>query len=498
MVYASTLELYMLELINEERSSRNLDLLELETNLNQSAEDHSNWMLQTDIFSHTGVDGSSATQRIRAAGFDLAGSWGTAENIAVQSARGAQGYLDDVADLHTSLMNSEGHRKNLLNPDLEYIGIGIEIGSFQYSSRITANSVIVTQNFGRTGGSVDLDDLEGGKRAAATADTGTQNGGDNSTAIVASEHLNGNSANEILNGGDNADTIWAGNGNDTVTGGNGDDVLGGMAGSDKIWAGSGDDTVYAGAGNDILGAGDGDDVVWGHDGQDTIYGDSGHDTLYGGNGDDRIWAGVGNDVLYGDAGDDVLGGMDGFDKIWAGSGNDTIYAGGWSDTVGGGDGNDVIWGGNGNDLVWGGEGHDKIDGGLHNDTLNGDSGDDLVRGGDGNDSVTGGWGRDTLEGGAGDDALDGGYGNDRLTGGAGNDTFVFAAEGGQDVITDFGSGDILLLDNGLWSASHGWLSTQQIVSTFGSVADGNTTLEFDGGEVLVLTGVSDLTGIELF
>lgn len=156
MTIATEYERYMLELINQERAAVSAPPLQLERNLNLSADRHSAWMLEEDIFDHTGVNGSSATQRMRDAGFDFSGSWSSAENIAVQSERVAEGIMDDVANLHTSLMNSPGHRANILNPDLEYIGIGIALGDFDFSSG-TYESVIVTQNFASTGGNVDLD-----------------------------------------------------------------------------------------------------------------------------------------------------------------------------------------------------------------------------------------------------------------------------------------------------------------------------------------------------
>ncbi|WP_170414734.1 CAP domain-containing protein [Ruegeria atlantica] len=152
MSQASTLEREMLNLINAERASRGLDPVQLELRLNASAEDHSQWMLETGNFSHTGEGGSSATQRMREAGFVLSGSWGTAENIAWQSQGGEAGFSDDVVDLHNALMNSPDHRANILNPNLAYIGIGIEIGSFR-----GIPAVIVTQNFARTTASVQLD-----------------------------------------------------------------------------------------------------------------------------------------------------------------------------------------------------------------------------------------------------------------------------------------------------------------------------------------------------
>ncbi|RBW52363.1 CAP domain-containing protein [Ruegeria sp. A3M17] len=152
MSQASTLEREMLNLINAERASRGLDPVQLELRLNASAEEHSQWMLESGNFSHTGEGGSSATQRMRDAGFVLSGSWSTAENIAWQSQGGEPGFSDDVVDLHNALMNSPDHRANILNPNLAYIGIGIEIGSF---GGIPA--VIVTQNFARTSASVQLD-----------------------------------------------------------------------------------------------------------------------------------------------------------------------------------------------------------------------------------------------------------------------------------------------------------------------------------------------------
>jgi len=152
MSTASEVEREMLALINQERTSRGLDPLQLERQLNESSEDHGAWMLNTDRFSHAGSGGSSATQRMQSAGFDLEGSWRTGENIAWQSERGAPGISDDVAQLHQNLMNSPGHRANILNPDFKYIGIGVETGDVQ-----GFDAVMVTQNFATTDAEVMLD-----------------------------------------------------------------------------------------------------------------------------------------------------------------------------------------------------------------------------------------------------------------------------------------------------------------------------------------------------
>ena len=152
MSTASSIEREMLALINQERTSRGLEPLQLETRLNESSEDHSEWMLATDTFSHTGSGGSTATQRMEMAGFDFSGSWRSGENIAWQSERGAPGISDDVQQLHQNLMNSPGHRANILNPDFKYIGIGVETGDMQ-----GFDAVMVTQNFATTDAAVMLD-----------------------------------------------------------------------------------------------------------------------------------------------------------------------------------------------------------------------------------------------------------------------------------------------------------------------------------------------------
>jgi serralysin len=145
------LERLMLDLINDERKARSLNPLKLELRLNKASEDHNDWMLDTDNFSHTGRGGSNPGDRMRGAGFKFAGRWTWAENIAIQTERGDPGLVDDVADLHQTLMNSAGHRANILNPNFEVIGISIEQGEYK-----DWDGVIVTQNFARTEAAVRL------------------------------------------------------------------------------------------------------------------------------------------------------------------------------------------------------------------------------------------------------------------------------------------------------------------------------------------------------
>ncbi|MEP1199604.1 CAP domain-containing protein [Tateyamaria sp.] len=310
MSVASVLERQMLELINQERTSRGLDPLALELRLNDASEDHSEWIDDTRNFSHTGVDGSSPGDRIVDAGFTLSGNWTWGENIAYQSERGAPGIADDVIDLHTSLMNSPGHRANILNPDFELIGIGIEVGDGR-----GFDAVYVTQNFARTSAPVQIDSVTPPPVEPGTVLIGGTAGND---------RLSGGADGETLRGCDGADIIYGRHGDDTIEGG---------GGSDRIYGGLDDDRVSGGVGADIL---------FGGHGQDTLRGNAGNDTVNGGGGNDRLYGGANNDLISGGAGNDALNGGAGRDRLAGGIGNDTMT---------GGDGSDVFVFSTGRDVV---------------------------------------------------------------------------------------------------------------------------------------------------
>lgn len=152
MSVANVYERQMLDLINGERQALGLDPLQLELRLNAASEDHSTWMQDTNVFSHTGIGGSSAMERMVDAGFVFSGSWAAGENLAWQSERGAPGIADDVYDLHIALMNSPGHRANILSPHFDFIGIGITEGVFN-----GYQGVMITQKFAATSAGVSLD-----------------------------------------------------------------------------------------------------------------------------------------------------------------------------------------------------------------------------------------------------------------------------------------------------------------------------------------------------
>lgn len=79
----------------------------------RAAQGHADWMNATGTFSHTGANGSSFVDRMKAAGYASPGG----ENIAYGQ-RDAQAVM-------TAWMNSPGHRANILNCKFTRIGVGV-------------------------------------------------------------------------------------------------------------------------------------------------------------------------------------------------------------------------------------------------------------------------------------------------------------------------------------------------------------------------------------
>ncbi|MFD1344801.1 calcium-binding protein, partial [Litorisediminicola beolgyonensis] len=191
--------------------------------------------------------------------------------------------------------------------------------------------------------------------------------------------------------------------------------------------------------DDLIGR-DRDDKIAGKGGDDSLDGQGGNDTLLGGKDDDLLKGGAGDDLLKGSAGNDRLVGGDDDDVLKGGKDDDTLLGGAGDDVIKAAKGNDWMDGEAGDDLLAGGGGNDGLRGGAGDDRMNGGGGDDILLGEDGADVITGKAGRDRITGGTGDDIL---------SGGKSGDVFVFRAGEGQDVITDFRSGqDVLELEMG--------------------------------------------------
>lgn len=121
------LEAQMLVLVNQERAAAGLAPLAPDAELTEVARRHSADMFARGYFAHITPEGRSPFDRIREADirFLIAG-----ENLAL---------APTVSIAHTGLMNSPGHRANILRPQFGRVGIGIMDGG--------RRGLMVTQNF---------------------------------------------------------------------------------------------------------------------------------------------------------------------------------------------------------------------------------------------------------------------------------------------------------------------------------------------------------------
>jgi uncharacterized protein YkwD len=115
----------VVDLVNKERAKSGCDPLRVDPKLAQAAQEHSSDMSDRDYFDHTTPEGVSFADRIVNAGYPTPG----AENIAVGQKNAQQ--------VMQGWMNSDGHRANILNCDLNAIGVGLD-----------ENGMYWTQDFG--------------------------------------------------------------------------------------------------------------------------------------------------------------------------------------------------------------------------------------------------------------------------------------------------------------------------------------------------------------
>jgi uncharacterized protein YkwD len=121
------LEARMLELVNEERTKEGLNTLVADTALNTVARAHSKDMFARGYFAHVSPEGTTPADRVRAAGINFLI---TGENLALGPT---------LKICHTGLMNSPGHRANILHKSYGRVGIGILDGGLR--------GLMITQEF---------------------------------------------------------------------------------------------------------------------------------------------------------------------------------------------------------------------------------------------------------------------------------------------------------------------------------------------------------------
>jgi len=105
----------MVDVTNVSRAKSGIATLKYDTKLASVAKAHSVDMVNKNYFSHNSPNGSTPFDRMNAAGLNYMAA---GENL-------ASGYTT-VFHAHNGLLNSSGHRKNILNAKFEYAGVGIQ------------------------------------------------------------------------------------------------------------------------------------------------------------------------------------------------------------------------------------------------------------------------------------------------------------------------------------------------------------------------------------
>lgn len=306
-----------------------------------AAENHGQWILDTDTFSHTGTSGSNAGDRINWAGYgSFGGGSGWGENISLigNPSLSLEAYVEAH---HAAVMHSNAHRPEMLEEQHREIGIGLVEGNYSgydvtvevqnFAYRPTAAYVtgvayadsdgdkfysmgegIAGVTMELLGGSAVTTGAAGGYAVEGIAGTevGLKITANGQVTQLAVDLADGNVKVDVVNGtllkvsGDV--TLWSGAIRNVTALGVGDIDLTGNGAANALTGNSGRNVLIGGNGNDVLA------------------GLAGHDKLVGGNGNDRLLGGNAGDTLLGGNGRDTLIGGGGFDRLTGGAGGDTF------------------------------------------------------------------------------------------------------------------------------------------------------------------------------
>lgn len=387
--------------------------LAFDAQLTDAARAHSEWMLDTDTFSHTGSGGSSPGDRMEAAGYVFSGSWSWGENIAWNGTTGTLDVTRITAEEHASLFRSSGHRLNILNDSFREVGLGAVTGEFAGYKTLMAS-----EEFTRSGTNPFVTGVAYGDADHNGFYTPGEGHGGVLVAVRGSDGVSHDTT--TIGAGGYESQVPAGSYAVTFSGA-------GLPQSVGVSVAVGSQNVKV----DLVGTNAVQTSV-----NATLGANAKSLTLLGnarleGNGN------AGDNVLHGNAGDNVLRGGAGHDFLNGGAGNDRMEGGSGNDTY-------VVVSGGDSAVEGVGQGIDTIES-WRSLTLPANIEILKLMGGSGL-SGTGNAAGNVLIGNTGDNVLTGGGGADRLTGGAGADRFVYGAITDQgDTITDFsrGAGDRL-------------------------------------------------------
>lgn len=300
--------------------------------LDLSATRHSEWMIATDTFSHTGANGSDPGSRMTAAGYSFTGNFGWAwgENLALASL-GGNVTMTSFAEVHHGVLyRSELHRANFFDDDFREIGIGQVVGDYngRQTSVSTHNFAMRTDRVYVTGvayndrngndfynigeGTANLRlAIEGGSSTATAAAGGyalvsaptglvTVQVGPAANATRVTLNLSGGNIKlDVVDGNtlftNGTMTLLSGPIRDAMLLGMDAKSLSGNTAANKLTGNLAGNSIWGGAGNDLLNGQGGNDNLYGGLDSDRMLGGAGVDRLNGGTGADRLTGGAGAD-----------------------------------------------------------------------------------------------------------------------------------------------------------------------------------------------------------
>lgn len=123
----------ILNIVNQQRMQYNLNVLTVNDKLQSAAEAKANYLLHEQIFSHSGKNGEPFSYWIKQNNYQYQR---VGENLAIS--------FTDNKKIVEAWLESETHRKNILNPYYHETGIAIKYGIYQNKP-----TYIVVQIFGQ-------------------------------------------------------------------------------------------------------------------------------------------------------------------------------------------------------------------------------------------------------------------------------------------------------------------------------------------------------------
>ena len=281
--------------------------------LTEAARGHGQWLLENNVFSHTGENGSTIFDRIDATGYFAPGgsrSWG--ENLSWTGLSIGPLDLDAViGDQHDNLFESPSHRLGMLRGISREVGISQEGGIFTAAGSDGIlrdwHASMVVQKFASVGTQVFLtgvafDDADGDGFYSIGEGVGgvgfAANGASTVSAAAGGYSLG------LAPGAGITVTVTHGATQSRVL----VDLSAGNVKLDVMYAAgavrllsSGDLTLLEGAGEAAL-LGVADLALTGHDAGGLLIGNRGANLITGGAGDDTLKGGAGDDTLVGGGG----------------------------------------------------------------------------------------------------------------------------------------------------------------------------------------------------